>query len=98
MVDLEPRRRQSMIELQPEAIRRLVHEPLGLEFDGPTADAEWAYWHAATSWQLEPDIDLAIDSLDRRDIPWAVVSNTMFRGQVIERQLALSGLRALIDS
>ena len=92
MADLEPRRRQSMIELQPDAIRRLVHEPMGLEFDGRAA--EWAYWHAATSWQLEPDIDLAIDSLDRRDIPWAVLSNSMFRGQIIERQLALCGLRA----
>lgn len=94
MDDLEPRRRASLLELPPATIWRLAYEPLGIEFDASPEEIEWAYWHAATTWEPEPDVEVTLATLDRANIPWAVLSNTMFRGRVIERQLALCGLPA----
>ena len=93
MNDLEPRRRTALLEPPPGTIGRLVYSPLGISFDVPPEDVEWAFWSAATSWELEPGINAAIEAVERANIPWAVLSNTMFRGQTIARQLALSGLR-----
>src|SRR5205809_1228092 len=93
MNDLEPRRRTALLEPPPATIGRLVYGPLGIEFDVQPEDVEWAFWSAATAWELEPDINAALEALERANIPWAVLSNTMFSGQTIERQLALSGLR-----
>ena len=93
MSDLEPRRRTALLEPPPATIGRLVYGPLGITFDVQPEDVEWAFWSAATSWELEPGINAAIEAVERAHIPWAVLSNTMFRGQTIERQLALSGLR-----
>jgi len=92
MNDLQPRRLAALIEPSPATIGRLVYGPLGLVFDVQPEEVEWAFWSAATTWELEPDINAAIAALVRANIPWAVLSNTMFRGQTIERQLALSGL------
>jgi len=93
MNDLEPRRRTALLEPPPGTIGRLVYSPLGITFDVQPEDVEWAFWSAATSWELEPGINVAIEAVERANIPWAVLSNTMFRGQTIARQLALSGLR-----
>jgi len=93
MNDLEPRRRTALLEPPPAAIGRLVYGPRGIAFDVQPEDVEWAFWSAATAWELEPGINAAIEALERANIPWAVLSNSMFRGQTIERQLALSGLR-----
>src|SRR2546427_11986373 len=93
MNDLEPRRRTALLEPPPATIGRLVYGPLGIAFDVQPEDVEWAFWSAATSWELEPGINAAIAAVERANIPWAVLSNTMFRGQTIARQLALSGLR-----
>ena len=93
MNDLEPRRRTALLEPPPATIGRLVYGPLGIAFDVQPEDVEWAFWSAATAWELEPGINAAFAALERANIPWAVLSNTMFRGQTIERQLALSGLR-----
>ena len=93
MNDLEPRRRAALLEPPPATIGRLVYDPLGIAFDVQPDDVEWAFWSAATSWELEPGINAAIEAVERANIPWAVLSNTMFRGQTIARQLALSGLR-----
>src|SRR6266576_322087 len=92
MNDLQPRRLAALIEPSPATSGRLVYGPLGLVFDVQPEDVEWAFWKAATTWELEPGINAAIAAVERANIPWGVLSNTMFRGQTIERQLALSGL------
>lgn len=94
MRDLNPRRQSSQLELPPDTVRRLVHEPLGIRFDGDPADVEWTYWQAATTWSPEPGVVEALAMLASEGVPWAVVSNTMFRGRTIERQLQRSGVPA----
>lgn len=92
MADLDPRRRSAQLEPPPETMWRLVYEPLNIRFRVPLTEVEWAFWSAATRWTVEPGLQEALAEVQALDIPWGVLSNTMFRGETVARQLELSGV------
>jgi putative hydrolase of the HAD superfamily len=94
LADLDPRRRSCLLEPPPDTLWRLAYAPLGLRFDLPPAEVEWAFWSAAIPWTPEPGVSAALDALAGTGLPCAVLSNAMFRSQTVERQLATAGLLA----
>jgi putative hydrolase of the HAD superfamily len=90
--DLDARRRASLLEPPPETVRRLVYDPLGLRFELPPDEVEWEFWRASIPWTAEPGIADLAETLVRRRLSTGVLSNAMFRGCTMERQLAVAGL------
>jgi len=83
VADLDTRRRASQLELSPDAFRRLVYDPLGIRFDQSLIEVEWAFWSAATSWTVEMGARQVLDFLQDRQVPCAVLSNTMVRSETV---------------
>jgi putative hydrolase of the HAD superfamily len=89
--DLNPRRRASQLELPPHTVWRLIYDPLGIRFSVDPSEVEWAFWHAATTWTMEPGVLQPLELLRQKGVPCGVLSNTMFRGITISRHLTANG-------
>jgi putative hydrolase of the HAD superfamily len=86
------RRDEYQIEIPWPTLARLVHDFLGIEFGGSTADLELGFWKAAVRTRPMPGARAALDVFRRWNVPVAVLSNTSFNRHVIGYDLARHGL------
>jgi putative hydrolase of the HAD superfamily len=85
--------KEGLVEVRMEACLRHLHERLGLALSLTPADVELAFWRATSVMEPEPGIGAVLDALRSRGVPVGLVSNSMFRGEVLEWELARHGLR-----
>ena len=82
------------VEVRMEACLRHLHERLGVTLALGPAGVEMAFWQATSRMAPEPGIGPLLDDLAARGLPLGVVSNSMFRAEVLRWELARHGLAA----
>lgn len=87
------KRDETMVEFPVISFWRLADERLGLTFDMSMEEMELEFWKTAVTMRPEPGIHEIMSDLARAGIPAGVVSNTAFRGHVLEWELDQHGLR-----
>jgi len=87
------KRDETMIEFPVVSFWRLADERLGLTFDMSMEEMELEFWKTAVVMRPEPGIQDFLAELARAGIPVGLVSNTAFRGHVLEWELNQHGLR-----
>jgi putative hydrolase of the HAD superfamily len=91
-VEIQERREASMLESPVSVRNRLIYDRLGITFRTGPDDLERAFWEAAFTYELEPGVVPALDDLQARDIPMAVMSNSAFSGARLLGELGRRGL------
>ena len=90
--EVADRRDQFQLETPWPALTRLIHDYFGIRFAEPMEDLEMAFWQAAVATAPMPGAREALAEFNRHGIPMAVLSNTLFRPEVIRYELDKHGL------
>lgn len=87
-------RRTSTAQLEASFAGLLRHAAgrLGLIFEQPMEDLEWAFWQAAVEVEPTAGIETLLETAVDRGLPCGIVSNSIFTGATLRRQLEISGL------
>jgi FMN phosphatase YigB (HAD superfamily) len=85
--DLVPRKYDSLLELSLHGFLRLLLDWLGLTLTLSMEEVEGEYWDAVEGMVPATGIHEALDDLRRRGIPAGIVSNAIYRGETIRREL-----------
>jgi HAD superfamily hydrolase (TIGR01509 family) len=84
--------KEGMVEVRMEACLRHLHDRLGVSPRGGPAELELAFWQATCRMSAEPGVAHVLAALVRRGLPLGVVSNSMFRAEVLAWELGRNGL------
>jgi HAD superfamily hydrolase (TIGR01662 family) len=85
-------RDQYHLETPWPTLTRLIHDFFGIRFADPMAELEMAFWRASVKTNPMPGAREALETLHRRGVPLAVVSNSAFGQEVIRYELDKHGL------
>jgi FMN phosphatase YigB (HAD superfamily) len=88
--ETRPRTETSLLEFPDEHFQKLLYERLDISFRISNLRQQWEFWRAAVKHIPEPGIDDLLKYLSRKRIKTGVVSNTMFVGKILERELKKS--------
>ncbi len=80
------------IEYRQLDFHRLLYGKFGIEFSIDEDELEWRYWDASLQMRPEQGLPEVLDALHRRGVRMAVISNTSFRGFVLQRELERQNL------
>ena len=80
------------IEYRQLDFHRLLYGKFGIEFSIDEDELEWRYWDASLGMRPEQGLADLLDALRRRGVRMAVISNTSFRGFVLQRELQRQNL------
>jgi putative hydrolase of the HAD superfamily len=80
------------LEYSVLGVLRLVAERLGITFDLPDRDLAYVLFEGAVTMAPTPHVGELLDAADRAGCPVAILSNTAFPAEVLERCLAQRGL------
>lgn len=87
-----PKRDQVAFEFPVQTYLRVFFERLGIRFNGSLADAEREFWKAFIRLEPEPDLAVALETLQEMGLPLGIVSNSAFSGEVLLEELKGQGL------
>ncbi|MEN8182751.1 MAG: HAD family hydrolase [Myxococcota bacterium] len=85
--DLRRRREESLLEISPFTVHRLVYEPHEISFDLPFQEVEREFWKAATRFSPTPEIAESLSELRKLGVRLGVVSNSTFTSATLAWQL-----------
>jgi putative hydrolase of the HAD superfamily len=80
------------IEYRQLDFHRLLYGKFGIEFSIDEDELEWRYWDASLQLQPEEGLPAVLETLRRRGVRMAVISNTSFRGFILQRELERQNL------
>jgi len=95
--EVSARRDLFQIEAPWPAVTRLIYDYFGVAFDRPLPELELEFWNATVTTHPMPGAREALGALAQRGIALGVVSNSSFRGAVIQHELTKHGLGALLS-
>ena len=81
-------RENSMVEFGYQSFHRLLYEHLGISFSISFPELEREFWNAAVVYSPAEGIFDVLDLLDEHRIKTGIVSNSAFRGVILEEELA----------
>jgi putative hydrolase of the HAD superfamily len=84
--------KEGPVEVRMESCLRHLHDRLGLPLGPSPAAAEEAFWRATARMGPEPGVAAVLEALAGRGLPLGVVSNSMFRGEVLRGELDRHGI------
>jgi putative hydrolase of the HAD superfamily len=90
--EFRPPTRRGLVEVRMEACLRHLHERLGVVPTGTGAEVEQAFWETTSRMAPEPGVAAVLEGLRLRGVHAAMVSNSMFRREVLEGELGRHGL------
>lgn len=90
--DVVRRKVEAMIEFGFQSFQRILFDTLGLSFRIEAAELEQEFWRAAIKCEPAEGIHEVLHTLARFGIEAGIVSNCVFRGKVLEDELAAHGL------
>lgn len=80
------------LEYRQLDFHRLLYGRFGIEFDTDEDHIEWEYWNASLELVLTAGLQTALKACRDRGIRMAVISNTTFRGWILQRELERLGI------
>jgi len=80
------------LEYRQLDFHRLLYGRFGIEFDTDEDHIEWEYWNASLELVLASGLQSALQACRDRGIRMAVISNTTFRGWILQRELERLGI------
>lgn len=80
------------LEYRQLDFHRLLYGKFGIEFTIGEDELEWRYWAASLGMRPEEGLTEVLEALHRRGVRMAVISNTSFRGFVLQRELERQNL------
>jgi len=80
------------LEYRQLDFHRLLYGKYGITFTIDEEELEWIYWSAALEMEPEPGLESFLTLCRERGVRMAVISNTSFRGMILERELRLRKL------
>ncbi|MBD3345438.1 MAG: HAD-IA family hydrolase [Chitinivibrionales bacterium] len=83
VIDLAPRRKESLIEISWATFHRLLLGLFNLELPSNIPDAEIAYWNAASKMSPAQGVETMLDRLCGMGIRCGVVSNSIFSSNAL---------------
>jgi len=89
--EMNDRRYASWIEFPATAMTRLIYERFGITFEQSAQQLELEFMRAAAQMRPEPHVFKALDRVEERGLPVAVLSNTAFTGIALEDELERHG-------
>ena len=93
----EPLCVRHMLEYRQIDFHRLLYGRFGIEFSIDEDRLEWEYWDASLELRLAPGLEAALEACAARGIMMAVISNTTYRGWILEKELERLGVRGYFD-
>ncbi len=78
----------SMVEFGIQSFHRLLYEHLDISFSISFPELEREFWNAAVVYSPTEGIFDVLDLLDKHQIKTGILSNSAFRGAVLEEELA----------
>ncbi|HKW09764.1 MAG TPA: HAD family hydrolase [Gemmatimonadaceae bacterium] len=90
--EVSDRRDQLQIETPWPSITRLIYDYFGVRFARPLHELELTFWDASVMTRPMPGVREVLHDLHRLGCKMGVVSNSSFRGEVIQHELAKHGL------
>lgn len=90
--DVQRVRDESMAEFSTQSFHRLLYEHLDISFNISFPEMEREFWNAAVIYSPSEGIFDVLDLLDRHQIKTGILSNSSFRGVVLEEELAKHNL------
>jgi putative hydrolase of the HAD superfamily len=89
--DAERREDEGHLEYTRQALQRLLNDRFAIRSPLSFADQEWEYWSSALTIRLVEGVAVMLDDLARRSIRRAIISNSSFTADTIQRTLAVLG-------
>ncbi len=83
---------RNKLEYRQVDFHRLLYGKFGITFSIDDDELEWTYWSNALSMEPESGLESFLALCRDRGVRMAVISNTSFRGMILERELRLQGL------
>ncbi len=80
------------LEYRQLDFHRLLYGRYGINFRTDEDDLEWLYWDASLELKPEDGLPGVLEAMRSRGTRMAVISNTSFRGFVLERELERQNL------
>jgi putative hydrolase of the HAD superfamily len=90
--DIERREDESHIEYTRQSLQRLLNDRFGIRSPLTLAEQEWEYWSSSMSIRLIDGVPGMLEGLAQRSIRRAVISNSSFTADTIQRTLAILGV------
>ena len=79
-------------EFHIQGFWRLLYDRFGMTFDLSPLELEWAFWRTGVGHELTEGLTDLLDALSERGIVAAIVSNAVFSGEILERELRHYGI------
>jgi len=86
------RRDDVAFEFPLQTYFRLFLERLEIPFNGSLSEAELEFWKASIRLKPEPQLEVALRTLQEFELPLGIVSNSAFSGDVLLWELKRQGL------
>lgn len=80
------------LEYRQLDFHRLLYGKFGISFTIGEDELEWTYWSASLNLEPEPGLESFLSLCRDRGVRMAVISNTSFRGVMLDRELRQQGL------
>ena len=90
-------RNKSMIEFGCQSFHRVLYESLNISFNLTPLELEIIFWDSAVQYTPVDNIFDLLDVLDKHGIKKGVLSNSVFTGKVLERELSKHNLKNRFD-
>jgi len=90
--DIEQREDESHLEFTRQSLQRLLNDRFAIRSPLSLAEQEWEYWSSSMNIRLVDGVPGMLEDLARRSIRRAVVSNSSFIADTIQRTLAGLGV------
>lgn len=90
--EVERREDESSLEFTRQSLQRILNDRFTLRSPLSLAEQEWEFWSASMHIRLVDGVPGMLDDLARRSIRRAVISNSSFTGEIIQRTLAGLGV------
>ena len=85
------------LEYRQLDFHRLLYGRFGIDFSIDEDRLEWEYWKASLELATAPGLEAALAVCAERGIRMAVISNTTYRGFVLQRELEQLGVMHSFD-
>ena len=85
------------LEYRQLDFHRLLYGRFGIDFSIDEDRLEWEYWKASLELAAAPGLEAALAACAARGIRMAVISNTTYRGFVLQRELEQLGVMHSFD-
>lgn len=90
--EVSDRRDALQLETPWPSLTRLIYDYFGVRFARPLHELELTFWDASVHTRPMPGVREVLHDLHRLGFKMGVVSNSSFRGEVIQHELAKHGL------